>query len=53
MHSLNCIHLVRQRLRMEKAGLRHAICCAGDVLDAAARVFCRVARGDYWGDWSD
>eukprot|EP00434_Breviolum_minutum_P006637 symbB.v1.2.005859.t1/scaffold335.1/size242651/10 len=27
---------------MEKAGLRHAICCAGDVLDAAARVFCRA-----------
>lgn len=27
---------------MQSAGLRHAICCAGDVLDAAARVFCRA-----------
>ncbi|CAK9065618.1 unnamed protein product [Durusdinium trenchii] len=27
---------------MHTAGLRHAICCSGDVLDAAARVFCRA-----------
>lgn len=32
--------------RMQTAGLRHAICCSGDVLDAAARVFCRAPGCD-------
>ena len=27
---------------MQTAGLRHAICCRGEVLDASARVFCRA-----------
>ena len=49
LYQLQYIDLVRQR-RMEKAGLRHAICCAGDVLDAAARVFCRVPRSNGWSD---
>ena len=29
--------------RIQTAGLHHAICCRGEVLDASARVFCRVA----------